>query len=141
MHLTQENGSGELVFTQARALLKDPTTTPDPLADELKSLSLLLHKNGRGEYLRFILAHFISLYCSSIGARIAQLTTAIPAPDLPDKISHLLGGKIYLDTKVDPSIEGGFVLTVGDIKLDASVKGRLERIRKEFISLNSKRLL
>ena len=59
--LTQKNGSGEQVFSQARALLKDPSTAPSPLAEDLARLTLLLHRNGRGECMRFILNDFIQL--------------------------------------------------------------------------------
>jgi len=45
---------------------------------------------------------------------------------------------VYLDTEIDPSIEGGFILTVNDLALDASVKGQIERIRREFISRNQR---
>ena len=136
--LTQEDGSGAEVFAQARALLKGPSTVPQPLSADLAKLVMLLRRNGRGEYLRFVLADFVRLYCSSTGARIAHLTTAAPSPGLSERIKALLGGTVYLDTEVDPAIEGGFVLTVDDLMLDASVKGQIERIRREFISRNQR---
>jgi len=56
--LTQEDGSGAEVFAQARALLKDPSTVPQPLAEDLAKMVVLLRRNGRGECLRFVLNDF-----------------------------------------------------------------------------------
>jgi len=136
--LTQEDGSGAEVFAQARALLKDPSTVPQPLAEDLAKMVVLLRRNGRGECLRFVLNDFTRMYCESTGAKIAHLTTAVPAPGLSARIEEILGGTVYLDTEIDPSIEGGFILTVNDLALDASVKGQIERIRREFISRNQR---
>ena len=53
---------------------------------------------------------------SSIGERIEQRT----------------GRKIDLTSKVDPDIIGGIVLRVGNKILDASVQGRLQRLRRQL---------
>ena len=37
---------------------------------------------------------------------------------------------------VRPDIEGGFVLQVDDLLLDASLKGQLEKIKREFLRKN-----
>ena len=41
---------------------------------------------------------------------------------------------IYLEEKVDPRIIGGFMLTAGDYKFDASVRHDLQHIKQEFIN-------
>ena len=41
------------------------------------------------------------------------------------------GQRIDLDANVDPDVIGGLVLRVGNMVMDASVRGRLERLRKE----------
>ena len=136
--LTQESGRGEQVFAQARALLKNPGTVPDPLEEDLRKLVLLVNRNGRGWCMRFILNDFIHLYCESTGARLVRLISAVESPGLYDRISRLLEGKVYVDTEVDPDLEGGFVLIVGDRMVDASVKGQIERIRREFTAKNQR---
>ena len=140
--LTQESGRGEQVFSQARALLADPSVVPSPLEPDLGKLVLLLRKNGRGEYMKFVLNDFVHSYCASKNARLAHLTTAVPAPELGPKLAEMLekkaGIKVYLDSEVDPSIEGGFIFTLDDYMLDASVKGQIDRIRREFISRNQR---
>ena len=136
--LTQESGRGEEVFSQARALLKDPTKVPDPLEPDLARLVMLLRKNGRERYLRFVLNDFIRLWCKSTGAHMAHLVMAAPDPALPDRIAALIGGKVYIDTEIDPSIEGGFTVILDDVMLDASVRGQIERIKRQLIERNSR---
>jgi F-type H+-transporting ATPase subunit delta len=47
------------------------------------------------------------------------------------RIEDQTGRKIDLDANVDPDLIGGLVLRVGNMVLDASVRGRLDRLRKE----------
>jgi F-type H+-transporting ATPase subunit delta len=42
------------------------------------------------------------------------------------------GGTVKLETKVDPSLIGGFVLTVGDRQVDTSIAASLKKLKKEF---------
>ena len=41
-------------------------------------------------------------------------------------------GKVKLTTKTDPSLIGGFVLTVGDKQVDTSISSSLAKLKKEF---------
>jgi F-type H+-transporting ATPase subunit delta len=47
------------------------------------------------------------------------------------RIEDQTGQRIELDANVDPDVLGGLILRVGNYVLDASVRGRLERLRKE----------
>jgi F-type H+-transporting ATPase subunit delta len=47
------------------------------------------------------------------------------------RIEEQTGKTIDLDANVDPDVLGGLVLRVGNMVMDASVRGRLERLRKE----------
>ena len=47
------------------------------------------------------------------------------------RIEEQTGQRIDLDANVDPDVIGGLVLRVGNMVLDASVRGRLERLRRE----------
>lgn len=136
--LTQESGRGEEVFSQARALLKDPSMVPQPLEPDLTRLVMLLRKNGRERFLRFVLNDFIRLWCKSTGAHLVHLAMAAPDPALPDRIAALIGGKVYIDTETDPSIEGGFTVILDDMMLDASVRGQIDRIKRQLIERNSR---
>lgn len=47
-----------------------------------------------------------------------------------DRIAHDTGQRIELTADVDPSILGGIVLRVGNSILDASIRNRLDNLRK-----------
>jgi F-type H+-transporting ATPase subunit delta len=49
-----------------------------------------------------------------------------------DRIEERTGRKVELTSRVDPDIIGGLVLRVGNRVLDASVQGRLQRLRKQI---------
>lgn len=48
-----------------------------------------------------------------------------------DEIGRQTGRRVELTKQVDPSIIGGFVVRVGNAILDASIRNRLERLRKQ----------
>jgi F-type H+-transporting ATPase subunit delta len=48
-----------------------------------------------------------------------------------DEIGRQTGRRVQLARQVDPSILGGFVVRVGNAILDASIRNRLEQLRKE----------
>ena len=48
-----------------------------------------------------------------------------------DRIGEQTGTTIELTTAVDPEILGGIVLRVGNFVLDASIRNRLEQLRKQ----------
>jgi ATP synthase F1 delta subunit len=47
-----------------------------------------------------------------------------------DKIAEQTGRKVELSSEVDPDILGGIVVRVGNSILDASIRNRLEQLRK-----------
>jgi len=49
-----------------------------------------------------------------------------------ERIEERTGRRVELTSKVDPNIIGGLVLRVGNRVLDASVHGRLERLRRQI---------
>ncbi len=55
-----------------------------------------------------------------------------PAQSLEKRIENATGKKINLTHVVQPDIIGGFVLTTDEKRLDASVKTRLQDIRKKL---------
>ena len=65
-----------------------------------------------------------------------RVTSAMPLDDetvksIGQRIEEQTGQRIDLDANVDPDVIGGLVLRVGNMVMDASVRGRLERLRKE----------
>jgi ATP synthase F1 delta subunit len=51
--------------------------------------------------------------------------------NIGDKIAEQTGRHVEVDTQVDPDVLGGLVMRVGDTILDASLRQRLERLRKQ----------
>jgi F-type H+-transporting ATPase subunit delta len=47
------------------------------------------------------------------------------------RIEEQTGQRVDLSSRVDPDVLGGLVLQVGNMVLDASVRNRLERLRKQ----------
>ena len=65
-----------------------------------------------------------------------RLTSAVDLPaDLVEQVGEQIeeqtGQTIELETAVDENVLGGIVLQVGNMVLDASVRNKLERLRKE----------
>ena len=50
---------------------------------------------------------------------------------LGKRIEEQTGKKVELTSKVDPDVLGGLVLQVGNMVLDASIRNRLEQLRKQ----------
>lgn len=51
--------------------------------------------------------------------------------DIGDRIQDQTGRKVELSSNVDPEVLGGLVVRVGNMVLDASVRNRLEQLRKQ----------
>jgi ATP synthase F1 delta subunit len=51
--------------------------------------------------------------------------------DIGKSIGEQVGRKIQLSSRTDPEILGGIVLRVGNFVLDASIRHRLEQLRKQ----------
>ena len=112
------------------------------LEPEIQQLVVLLRKNGRLPYVKYILRDFVEQYYRQEGIVRARLISAIPAPELENKLRQALGRAIgermLFTTKVDPNLIGGFVLEVDDKVLDASARSRIERIRRQLDELNKR---
>jgi len=51
-----------------------------------------------------------------------------------DRIQEQTGQRVELSASVDPDVIGGLVIRVGNVVLDASVRNRLERLRRQVAS-------
>jgi len=64
-----------------------------------------------------------------------QITSAVPLDEktvrsIGDRISEQTSQTVELSSKVDPDLIGGIVLRVGNVILDASIRSRLNQLRK-----------
>jgi F-type H+-transporting ATPase subunit delta len=138
---------------ELRELLRNPQLDPraraaaleDVLAggDELlRNFLLVLVDKGRIGALELIAQEFERLVAEAEGVLSAELTTAIELSDdderrLLKQIEDASGRKVEATRQVDPKLIGGIVLQVGSRRLDASVLGRLDRLRRALVGASS----
>jgi F-type H+-transporting ATPase subunit delta len=104
---------------------------------ETKGLFQLLHENSRFEILAEVATQFSVLFDELNNVGTAVVTTAFPITSELEsqvlaKIATFSNKKVTLKNTVDPSIIGGFVLRMGDKQYNASVKNRLQQLKREF---------
>jgi F-type H+-transporting ATPase subunit delta len=142
--------AAEAEVPELRALLRNPEIDPRARAavleellasgDEvLRNFLLVLADKGRAGQLEEIAREFERLIAEHEGIVHAELTTAVElsedeADKLLSQIEKASGRKVEASRSVDPNLIGGIVLKVGSHRLDASVRGRLERLRRELAS-------
>jgi F-type H+-transporting ATPase subunit delta len=104
------------------------------------SLSLvdLTVKNGRERYLPSIARVFIHETMKYKGITESVLTTAVKVntkvkKQITDLISEVFSTKVELEEIIDPEIIGGFILRIDDNYIDASIKNKLRKIKKELL--------
>jgi F-type H+-transporting ATPase subunit delta len=103
-----------------------------------KTFVKLLVSKGREQNIDEIAQAYIHQYRESKKIRMVRLTTAAAVDSsvidtLKSKLSAAYAGSsVEFETKIDPSLLGGFVLDMGDRQLDASVQRELNDIKKQF---------
>ena len=114
----------------------------EKMTASLEKFLLLVIRQDRIPYLRYILHYFRMRWCESIGVSPAKLVVSTPSPGLEERIKGIFndftGRKLELKTSVDPSIIGGFIFEVADKRIDASISRQLEELRREFIEKNGR---
>jgi len=109
-------------------------------ADELmRNFLLLLVEKGRIAGLREIARELDSLVAAEERRLEVELTTAIELSDeeareIVGQIERAAGRKVEAVRRVDPELIGGLVLQVGSQRVDASVRGRFERLRRDLLT-------
>jgi ATP synthase F1 delta subunit len=101
----------------------------------LNFLKLLIEKHRMPVLFR-TRATFDSLWEEENRLLPVQITSAVELDEgivrqLGDRISEQTGRRVDLSAQVEPDILGGIVVQVGNSVLDASVRTRLERLRRQ----------
>jgi F-type H+-transporting ATPase subunit delta len=133
---------------ELRVLLENPeiesTTKADVLArvaqgsdEEVVNFLRLLAEKGRAGELPQIVDELDALVAADQRILDVELTTATEVSDVEfgrilGQIERASGRKVQASRKVDPDLIGGIVLQAGSMRLDASVRGRLERLRHDL---------
>src|SRR4029450_3119868 len=113
-----------------RAILAD--------ADELvRNFLLLVVEKGRAHELEEIVTEFNALVAAEEGILDVELTTAVELSE--DEMNRILrqleqvsGRRLRASRGAEAAPLGGFVLQAGSYRADASVRGRLERLRRQL---------
>ena len=136
--------------SELEAILKNPIVPLDKKAGILNDifgnkvhqitnsfLKLVVNK-GRSAILFDTAKKFINQYNANKGIVTAEVTSAIAITDanrteIVALVKKELGAnEVIIKEKVDEKLIGGFILKVGDKQFDASIAGRLHKLKKEF---------
>ena len=108
----------------------------------LRNFVRIVVEKGRAGEIREIAAEFEALVAAAAHVLDVELTTAGELSDaeferIVADIEEKSGRTVQASRSVDPYLIGGIVLQAGSLRLDASVRGRLERLRQEFATTRS----
>ncbi|WP_312510411.1 ATP synthase F1 subunit delta [Chryseobacterium culicis] len=162
LDFTNESGQTATVFSEMKDVVKIMKESADlnkffmtPYIDSKKKIEVaneifkglsvssqnlirLVIKHGRENQLKNIAQEFINKVEDLSGVQRVTLTTAtLLSKENIDQIlrsTNLVNADSNFDLKVivKPEILGGYVLRVGDQQVDASVKTKLNQVKKDF---------
>lgn len=162
LNVTQENGNTDSVSKEMGDVVKTIAGSKElqnffgsPVIDSKKKIGVaneifknfspltqnliqLVIKQGRESQLQNIAQEYINKVEDMSGIQRITLTSATPLSD--ENINNILkstdlvkhDNKFDVKTIINPEILGGYILRVGDQQIDASVKSKLNRLKKEF---------
>jgi len=116
-------------------VLEQVTEGAEPL---LRNALRLLASKGRAGELRAFAAELELIADRAAGRVQVELTTAHELSDkdaaaIVKRIEDASGRAVQATRKVDPELVGGVILQAGSLRVDASVRGRLQRLRRELV--------
>ncbi len=112
--------------------LLEPRIAPGPLR-----LVTLVVERGKVHDLPRISDEYTRLLNAHRGVVMATVTSAVPLTTeetvaIQSRVEAMAGARVDLRTAVDPDLLGGLTIQVRDRLLDASIRGRLERLRDQL---------
>ncbi len=104
----------------------------------LNFLRLLVDRR-RASLLPDITAAAVDILDGRSGVATAQVRSAVALTEaqtesLRSRLAAYTGQQIRLDARVDESLKGGLVASVGDLVFDGTVETQLERLRYRFMA-------
>ena len=102
----------------------------------------LLEEKGRADEIPEMAEELDALVAAEERILDVELTTALELSDeefgrILGRIEQASGRKVQAERNVNPDLIGGIVLQAGSMRLDASVRGRLERLRQTLATTRS----
>jgi F-type H+-transporting ATPase subunit delta len=122
----------------------DPATKAEALGEILAGSEELVRNflrvvalRGRGAEIEEIAREFEALYAAEQQVLNVDLTTAFELSDkeareIVSQIEKASGRTVEATRRVDAGLIGGIVLRAGSLRVDSSVRGRLNRLRQEL---------
>jgi F-type H+-transporting ATPase subunit delta len=106
-----------------------------------RRLVALLAERRRLDLLPEIASQYNELLKRQRGIVTAVVTSAEPLTKdetraLEEKLRAMTGATVELEPRIDEGLIGGLTVRIGDQLLDASVRGRLERLREQLVAGN-----
>jgi F-type H+-transporting ATPase subunit delta len=124
----------QLESSAKAAILGDLAGDEEPL---FANFLQLVAEKGRSGELEEVAHEFERLMAREDRRLTVELTTArelseAEADAILRQIEQAAGRRVEATRTVDPALVGGIVLQAGSLRVDASVRGRLERLRHEL---------
>ena len=115
------------------------TLLGERVPEPVRKICGLLVARGRVDRLQAVAAEYRRLLNREHGVIEAVATTAsqLNAEEtaaLKRKVAQMTGKTVDLRVEVDEALIGGLTVRVGDTLYDASVRGRLERLRERLVA-------
>jgi len=131
------------VDPEVKGLLVHPALTsegalallaPEDAGDKFATFISLLADNGRLGVLAEIAGMFEQLRAEDERVVLATVTSATELPEaeveqIRSALARRFGREVQLQTAVDEGLIGGAVIAAGDVVIDGSLKGKLERLQ------------
>ena len=117
-------------------VLDEVTTGADPM---VRNFARLVASKGRAGQLRHFASELEAIVDREQGRLKVELTTAHAIDDaetaaIVREIEQSSGRTVEATRTVDPDLIGGLILQAGSLRVDASVRGRLNRLRRELVT-------
>jgi F-type H+-transporting ATPase subunit delta len=138
---------------ELKAMIRNPELDPPEKADALaailkdadellRNFGRLVAEKGRAPMLEEIAREYAELVAAEERILNVELTTAYELSDseaasIVDQIEKASGQRVEAARSVDPQLIGGLVLKIGSLEVDSSVRGRLDRLRRELAGASS----
>ena len=135
---------------ELRSMIRNPELDPPTKAaaldavlegsDELiRNFVRVVTEKGRAGQLDEIAREYEALVAAEEQILSVELTTAYELSDdeaaaIVKQIEEASGQRVEAARTVDPDLIGGLVLQAGSLRVDASVRSRLERLQRELVT-------